>query len=295
MRPHYVLLIHGIGDAKANFSGPFEDNLLEVFETEVTRISGQNPSGKPDVRKILWSPATEEIQGKLWEKLFPDLGSGEDLPWWKPWAKLRYFVVHYLGDAVAYDEPPGTSKYLPMHEKAWEVIDQCVVPASLTIVAHSLGSVIVSDLFADAVDPTRPGHTKAWPPQLKLTNFITIGSPLPLYAVQFEKLEHFHPIRVQDQDYGLWINLYDPQDVLGFPLRPLNNEYREAVLADKVINAGSWWNPSSATPLSHGLYWEDATVAEVVGRKVALDWLRENTTGLNLQQEYDEYKSWVKE
>jgi hypothetical protein len=272
------------------------------------KTSGSSPTGEPVFREVLWSKATQKIQDELWEKLFPTLGREEKLPWWKPStfdrmqhvANLREFVVHYLGDAVAYDEPPGTSKYLPMHKKVWEVIDQCVGdaggPASLTIVAYSLGSVIVKDLIADTFHP-REEWPRTWPEQLRLENFITLGSPLALYAVQFDKLEDFPAITMQDVD-GLWINIYDPQDVIGYPLKKLNQQFGQAVYADKVINAGQAWKfwqwPKQASPLSHTLYWEDKTVAEIVGRKVALDWLRENATGMNLQQEYDEYKSWVK-
>lgn len=323
MNPHYVLLIHGIGSAKERFSGTFEEMVIEVFETQVTRILGQPHAERPDIREVVWSPATQTIQNDLWRQLFPNFGRGSTLAWWswltKPstwidraryWAPLREFVVSYLGDAVAYDEPPGTTKYGDIHRCVWAVIDACAAnavqnrataqqPASLTIVAHSLGSVIASDLFADAIDRSRPGHSKPWPPQLQLTNFVTLGSPLALYSVQFNNLDEFPAISMQNKEHGLWINVYDPQDVLGYPLRPLNKKYAGAVFADKIINAGQWWNPFHAlkhwNPLSHTLYWEDTTVAEIVGRKVALDWLRENhpELGARVQQEYVAYKTWV--
>jgi hypothetical protein len=295
MRPHIVLLFHGIGDAKAGYGDPFKKNLLEVFEDEVKRISGQPPSQQPVIREVLWSSVTGSIQAKLWERMFPGMASDEEPPWWQPWARLRYFVVHYLGDTVAYDEPPGKSKYGPIHRVAWNVMDRLAIPSSLTIVGHSFGAVIASDLVADAVDSGRPGHIKAWPAGLKLTNLFTMGSPLSLYAVQFDELEELQPIKLQDQEHGLWINIYDSQDVLGFPLKKVNAEFDQAVFADKAINAGSWWNPMSATPLSHEFYWDDSGAAEIVGRKVALDWLRENHPDRepHLRQEYADYRSWI--
>ena len=52
-----------------------------------------------------------------------------------------------------------------------------------------------------------------------------------------------------------WLNFFDADDVLGYPLRPLSPSYHDAVTADLQINVGSplrSWNP-----LSHEEYWTD--------------------------------------
>ncbi len=52
-----------------------------------------------------------------------------------------------------------------------------------------------------------------------------------------------------------WFNFFDPDDILGYPLRPINFAYRKIVDEDIAINVGglnSSWNP-----LSHTKYWTD--------------------------------------
>jgi hypothetical protein len=64
-----------------------------------------------------------------------------------------------------------------------------------------------------------------------------------------------------------WLNLYDPDDALGWPLQPLSEGYRQLV-EDRAINAGRGvidmivrsWNP-----LSHEIYWRDKEVIAAVG------------------------------
>jgi len=329
MIPHYVLLIHGIGDNTKGFSGPLGKMITRVFQTYVDRIFPQffigSPQERIDIREVVWSDISQGDQDRLWNRLFKSLGS-KTLSWrswvtqptaWIPriqyWAPAREFVIKYLGDPVAYVESPGINKYKQIHERVLSFINNCAKdasnkgataqkPALLTVVTHSLGSVIASDLFYDV---KKKGQS--WPSEVRLANFITLGSPLALYALRygFEKptatttLKPFSsPITTDDPD-GLWINIFDPQDILGYPLKPLNKAYEAAVFVDKEINAGEWWKfwqwPQQISPLSHLLYWEDETVAEIIGRKAALDWLRENHPELDrrLKQEFADYKSWV--
>ncbi|HUG89750.1 MAG TPA: hypothetical protein VML55_02890 [Planctomycetaceae bacterium] len=65
-----------------------------------------------------------------------------------------------------------------------------------------------------------------------------------------------------------WLNLYDPDDVLGYPLKPVNDAYAAVVTRDVEINAGGLltsWNPAS-----HDQYWTDkdltAPAAEMIAR-----------------------------
>ena len=326
MLPHFVLLIHGIGDfKKTGFSRHLPEAIRSAFEAEATRILGARPADRPDTEEVWWSDITQDDQNRLWSRLFPRLGrkslsiwSWLRAPWtWMPrlryWAPVREFVVNYLGDPIAYVESPGTNKYKLIHERVMSYVGSCANnarsrgataerPALLTVVAHSLGSVIASDLYYDVKN-----HGRAWPAEIRFANFVTLGSPLAIYALRYGlepragatgPLPFSNPIRMDDPD-GLWMNIFDPQDVLGYPLKTLNDAYNRAVFADKLINAGQWWNLKHAffhwNPLSHTLYWDGRTVAKIVGRKVALDWLRENhpELGPRLRQEYVDYQSWV--
>jgi hypothetical protein len=211
-------------------------------------------------------------------------------------------ILNYIGDSISY--VPGWSKYQRIHDEVLSAIgafqktsNHEQQPLLLTIVAHSLGSVIASDLLSrmTAIE-TRP----LWPTGVRLANFISLGCPLALYVLRHElkQTAPLDPIRLQDP-HGVWINVYDPQDILAYPLKHLNSAYKESILADMEINAGQRWNPihrlMQMTPLSHFLYWYDDTVADIIGRKAALDWLRSNNRLPipELGQHYDAYKAWI--
>ena len=302
MIPHYVLIIHGIGLEKSGFSNPLRERITEVFQRTVGRFSPQPPQGAIDIKEVVWSEVTQVDENQLWGRLFPNLGNWISRVRYR--ALLRKYVVDYVGDLIAYVAIPGVNKYRDIHGKFFQTMDQFTrdagshgatlqKPALLTVVAHSLGAVIASDAIYSRIE------SQTWPAQLQLANLITLGSPLALYTLRFGDPDNSSsPITMQDPE-GLWINIFDPQDVVGHPLKPVNTQYDQAVYTDKVINAGQWWKiwqwPQQASPGSHLLYWEDNTVAEIIGRKAALDWLRENQPELGslLGQEYAEYKRWI--
>jgi hypothetical protein len=65
-------------------------------------------------------------------------------------------------------------------------------------------------------------------------------------------------------------NYYDPDDVIGYALRPLNAAYAQAVARDAAINVGSLltsWNP-----LSHMGHWTDDDVTTPIAAKLAALW-----------------------
>lgn len=63
-----------------------------------------------------------------------------------------------------------------------------------------------------------------------------------------------------------WINYYDKDDLIGFPLRKLNPAYRRAVSADREVNVGNLltsWNP-----LSHTAYLDDQDVIRPIAKSL---------------------------
>jgi hypothetical protein len=109
----------------------------------------------------------------------------------------------------------------------------------------------------------------------------TMGSPMAIYSLRNnaygdrdsirESLDS--PIHVEPE-HGLWLNLYDNQDSIGFPLEPIES-YKAVGVIDRVVNAGNWmtnWNLGS-----HVGYWRSEEVARLIARKLALDWARLNS------------------
>ena len=331
MIPHYVIFIHGIGDEHEGFTRGLMERSQEEFRKTSSHLVSREPHRDGiDLKETVWSDITQTDQKELWRRLFPHMpkkwiGWTELLsnptkwfPRLKYWSMLRRLVVNYQGDLIAYFPSSETynvtrteeaDKYRQIHNRVSSAIHDAGKKAEtrgatagkealLTVVAHSLGAVIASDLIYDMHEEK---NGRSWPRSIQLANFITFGSPLALYNLRFGFSETAFrvPVRMQDP-HGLWINVYDPQDVIGYPLKRLNDVYDQAVFADKQLNVvGQWWNPlhwlARPSPFSHLLYWTDKTVAQMIGRKAALDWLRKNQPDLEpmLKHEYEKYKSWV--
>ena len=322
MIPHYVVFVHGIGDECKGFNRGLLRRSEDAFTKTVVGLISERPlRDSITFREALWSDITQQDQNELWDRLFPTM-KGKSAGWieilakptnWvarlKYWSALRRLVVNYQGDLIAYFESPEAHKYSYIHDRVWSVI--CDIArdaesrgaaagnkASLTIAAHSLGAVIASDLIYDMHNNK---NGKSWPQPIQLANLITFGSPLALYNLRygFGPTAFRAPVRIQ-HPYGCWINLYDPQDVIGYPLKPLNPAYDQAVFADKEINVGQWWRFWSwalrISPFSHLLYWKDRRVSRMIGRKAALDWLLTNQPQLEptLKDEYEKYGAWVR-
>ena len=61
---------------------------------------------------------------------------------------------------------------------------------------------------------------------------------------------------------GEWINFFNKSDIMGYPLRSLNQSYSKAVTEDREVNDGGLlqsWNP-----LSHCSYWTSKSVIETI-------------------------------
>jgi len=130
----------------------------------------------------------------------------------------------------------------------------------LVAVAHSLGSVILSDFVYDAQAAAGPGALRARY-GLALRALFSLGSPLALYALRYPHLGFDRPIAL-DGD-ARWVNaLYRP-DVIAYPLGPAGPAYAAAV--EDWILPLRWW-PWYWTPLAHLAYWNDR---HLVGRVAA--------------------------
>jgi len=99
-----------------------------------------------------------------------------------------------------------------------------------------------------------------------LAGMITFGCNLPLFTFAYRRIEPItfpaKQLPVALRDKAKWLNFFDPDDVLGFPLKPINKAYDAVVTADIDVNVGGIftnWNP-----VSHNEYWEDRSMAKPV-------------------------------
>lgn len=260
-----VVTVHGMGDTKTNY-----DQALKV---EIRDRLGSNKWSK-----VCWETAyyQDVLQGNQ-RRMMQDMKSKADIDF----IKLRKFLLYGFSDAAAMEAKP-TQKNSVYHQIQDKIVDALQNALSrvddektpVVLLAHSLGCQVMSNYIWDAQQssvaagvfrsdiPNPIGKTTDHDKFLRLKtlkHLFTSGCNIPIFIAGKPK-EKIEPILVNKRGWNIdWQNYYDADDVLGWPLKPINTPYREAVRIDKEINAGGnfvdWLK--SSTPLAHGNYWGD--------------------------------------
>jgi hypothetical protein len=277
--PIAVAFIHGIGRTEPGFSAPMQRELERAFAERAP-----SSTGGLVFEEVNWSAALQNREDRLYERLDEAGPLG--------WGKLRHFMVDFAADAIAYQ--PATSDrsaydavHLEVARTLARLAERAGPRAPLCLIAHSLGTVIASNYIYDLAkkrnsflsrevkaaigrSPLERGDT--------LSLLYTLGSPIALWSLRYPKFGQpipFPPRRLVGHHPDLaarWVNVYDPDDVIGYPLRELNAAYRRAVTQDRPVSAGSIW--TGWTPLSHVGYWDNARLAASIASDLAGAWER---------------------
>lgn len=289
-----VAIIHGVGR-----QGPgFADAMVEELSKRYAKARGiQTEQTKNEIafKPVYWAPVLGNREDTLWKQV--QLGGPLDF------ISLRKFMVNFVSDALAYQPlPTEKSIYEDVHavfaRALKELADQAAgagPDAPLCVIAHSLGTVIVSNYLYDLHVTLKPGSTKNLIPQKvadvrgntalenaeTLAFLVTMGSPIALWSLRYENPDFGIPIQVPtpliQQRYpglGGWKNFYDEDDVIGYPLKQLNAAYQSANLEDLQVNSGGIF--SSWNPLSHNGYWTDDDVTKPVTNYLVKMWRAAN-------------------
>ncbi|WP_306253570.1 hypothetical protein [Parvularcula sp. IMCC14364] len=183
---------------------------------------------------------------------------------------LRRFVVQNLGDAAAYRKTAdlADNTYGTIHKRVDKVIRQLDQDtdesAPLVILAHSLGGHIMSNYIYD-LGKAPDAHATAFRKLKTLAAFVTFGCNIPLFTFSYAP-KRIIPITFPGTDLPQekrlspwWLNYYDKDDVLGYPLASVAPHYTAMAergdLKDIAIDTGTAltsWNP-----MSHNAYWRD--------------------------------------
>jgi hypothetical protein len=272
-----VAIIHGIGSQTDDFANEMEEALKQQFAKSLKKmnISIADPTSQLVIKPICWSEIFEDPERKLWAKF-----RTRDLDY----IGLRENMIRVFADAVAYQKSPSQKNfYKKIHDKIDEKLNELTLETGsgespLCVIAHSLGTVITSDHFYDL----QQGKRKA--DQLEnplvngdtLTLFYTMGSPIALWSISYDEFDR--PIEVPARrmkerypNIGKWVNFYDKDDIIGYPLEPL---YGSEFVKDHQVNVGgllSSWNP-----LSHNHYWKDQEVIQSIVDGFVSTWLDVN-------------------
>ena len=242
---------------------------LKLKLAELEEVSGSEneqlewADSKLAISAINWTPVLREERKNLYEKLgVNQLDS---------FFGLREFIFQAIADSLTYQVTQSKIEDLWSYDGIHRCFadslnslaqeEQAGEDAPLCIISHSLGTVITSNYIYDLqaekaqIDigdtPLERGET--------LTSVYTMASQIPFWSLRHPNFNQ--PIKVPssrlEQHYpnlkGEWINFYNKSDIMGYPLKSLNEAYFKAVTEDKEVNDGGLlesWNP-----LSHCSYW----------------------------------------
>ncbi len=302
-----VLFVHGVGIREPDYARTAIAELRKQFRAATNQ---PNADDDLVIESAYWAPAVIEREDRLSERAVPGFASGwfsamnkltqrvatgstlslvplalSGLVRHVPgiprihWPTLRWAVTNFVGDVVAYQVSPHSREvYDAVHDRVREALArlaQQAPDAPLFVVAHSLGSVIAADHFYDlgkgrrqAGTPLESGRT--------LTGFYTLGSPIALWTqrdgdfarpLQIPARTSPDPVRAAAAE---WINFYDADDVLAFPLKGLSPEWDQAVDEDRSVSVGTLLIGMS--PVSHVAYWNDVAVIRPIANSLAWLW-----------------------
>ena len=256
-----VLTVHGMGDQEPDYAAPMIEELHRRIFGDSVSIEDSDIAWEAGY----WADDIQKEQDKLWKTLSKNPNMS--------YTKLRRFVVSALGDAVGYQRV-GSSNGTRMdyYEKFHQSINESLQnlrgrlgddDKPLIVIAHSLGSVIMSNYIWDVQKEDVKGTP--FERMETLAGFITFGSTIPLFALAYKQRQNilFPPKNIENyfpqmnrgkvKDVVKWINFFDADDVLGYPIGHLGPNY--GIVEDREISVGgllTFWNP-----FSHADYWTD--------------------------------------
>lgn len=263
-----VLFVHGMGRQSRGYSA----KTVEALRSELKDLKVV-PSFA--AAEVYWSDLLDSRQ----DKLLNEMRAHNDVDWI---TLRRSIVLGGFGDVMAYLGSPTrpSQYYTPIHRRVAAALYQLKVqvkttdrrPAPLMIIAHSLGCAIATDYLWDAargewgVCPFTKGES--------LVAMTTFGCNLPLFTLTLKEKDiqatavpgRLARVAFKDQagflKHSGWYNYYDPDDLLGFPLKQVSPSFDSAVRADVAVNSGVVWN-------AHQSYWTDSEVVKPIARQIA--------------------------
>ena len=281
-----VAIAHGIcvGNEFDNEESPkYTEGMAQALKLKLAELA--NKSGSEDeklawadsklaIAAVNWTPVLREERKNLYKKLGVDnLDS---------FFGLREFIFQAIADSLTYQVTQSKVddlwSYANIHRCFADSLnelaqsDRAGGDAPLCIISHSLGTVITSNYIYDL--QTQKAQIELGDTPLErgetLTCVYTLASQIPFWSLRHPNFDH--PIQVPSeklsQHYpsltreGEWINFFNKSDIMGYPLKSLNEAYAAAVNEDKEVNAGGlieFWNP-----LSHCSYWTDENVIDTI-------------------------------
>lgn len=274
-----VAIIHGMGDPAPTFADPLIEGLSRILGDDAPAIAFE---------PCFWSDILQASQDRIWDRL---QRAGTPMRF----GALRQWVVGTLGDPTGYlsgYEQRGVPVMRLVHRRfagslaALEarMADRAGCP--VVVLAHSLGGVVVTNYLWNLERDA--GEVGTGPPGARgggargaareaigatrverletLAGLVTFGCNIPLFlppAPPYECVRFPRPRLPEGlRAAARWLNVYDPYDILGYPLNDLWDEAHGTAIDDVALEVGM---PGiSMTPLSHTRYWTDPAFQSLV-------------------------------
>jgi len=269
-----LLTLHGMGETDNDYARSLITGLRKrmdgVFDAHVAVF-------QIDYQKVL-----QPNQDYVWNRV-KQLGRVH-------YDEMRKFLLFGISDAAGLEN--GKEQVGSVYEEAQIEIARALFQARgalggdgpVVVISQSLGGQVLSNYLYDAQKAAATGHAavgiwrdidahantiagralsteeKAFLGGGTLRRWLSTGCNIPIFVAAHKSMS-IKPIAKPTADFR-WLNLYDPDDVLGWPLAPLSDGYA-ALVEDRVINSGDGlvnWIVKSWNPMSHTAYWDDADV-----------------------------------
>lgn len=261
MKDIALITLHGMGKVKPRYFEDLEDGLKKYLGNEWSRVSFQN---------VQYAPIMQAPQNKLWDDMISTRSNDLDS------TKLRKFFLYGFGDAASLEFSAHNDEkiYIAVEKKIQLALKKAFIELGkdkskpVIIIAQSLGCQVISNYLWDAehdkhIFKKTKGKVTNELEFLRLkslNNLITTGCNIPLFISGISDRKSF----TKPNKKFKWDNYYDPDDVLGWPLKQLGTSYK--IVNDHDVNVGgifSSWNPAS-----HGKYWSDKDIIRPLSNKI---------------------------
>jgi hypothetical protein len=262
-----LLTIHGMGEQPLDYADDMKRSLQHRMGAGFGDVA---------VRSVYYQHLLKPNEQDVWRRVHERAKVRYD--------QLRKFILFGFADAAGLENRKELDD--SVYEQAQVEIARALLAIHadggpdmpIVLLAHSLGCQVMSSFIYDAQKRAGGGTVGAgiWKPgrmadQLSAAQrkflqcgtvraFVTTGCNIPVFVAAHQRM-HVRPITRPNAGFT-WLNLYDPDDALGWPLQPLEGGY-ETLVEDRPINAGQGmldFMTRSWNPLSHSAYWTDDDV-----------------------------------
>jgi hypothetical protein len=260
-----LLIVHGMGETAPDFYDELVVPLRARLQHAWDRIAW---------RPVYYQPVLQRNERAIFEQMRPLIR----------WEKLRELMLFGFSDAASLEHKKelALSPYWQTQRLILQRLDELFdevggVAAPAAIVAHSLGGQVMSNYIWDAQQPR--AYAGVWSAPLddgvpadsprdrfrrmrSLQLLLTTGCNIPIFVAGHAAIE---PIDRSKLGAAFrWINQFDPDDVLGWPLAQLSASYA-ALVKDHAVNASGntlLGKIRSLSPYSHTQYWSTGSVLD---------------------------------